>query len=86
MVSKREKKKAIAEGVKALRSKAGWDPTTFKNATPQQALRELDQSKRSESVYEESDERTCPECSQKREATRDPTALCDAHFSEILGF
>jgi hypothetical protein len=86
MVSNREKKRSIKQGVEKLRSKAGWDPTSFKSKSSQEQLCELNQEQRTESIYDEESESKCSDCTRCRQETGDPTALCETHLTEAMGF
>ena len=83
-MSNREKKKALADGVSKLRNKPGWDPQALQKQSPQEALRDLGQSKRTEAAY--SDENACKACLAAREKSSDDTALCEDHFAKLMGF
>ena len=83
-MSNRQKKKALADGVSKLRSKPGWDPTALQKQSPEQALRELGQSERTEQAYR--DENTCDACTAARLKSSDDTALCEDHFAKLMGF
>lgn len=83
-MSNREKKKTIAAGLAKLRSKPGWDPTALQKDDPEDALRDLGQSERTEKAY--SAENTCDACNVAKEKSSDDTALCEAHFAQLMGF
>ena len=83
-MSNRQKKKALADGVSKLRSKPGWDPKALQKQSPEDALRDLGQSERTEAAY--SGENTCKACVTARVKSSDDTALCEAHFAELMGF
>ncbi len=82
IVSKREKKRITQEGVDKLRAKPGWDPTSFRSERPEDTLQSLNQNKRTESAYETE----CDLCRELRKQNDDPTALCEVHLKEVLGF
>ena len=83
-MSNREKKKALAAGVSKLRSKPGWDPKALQKQSPEEALRDLGQSERTQEVY--SEESTCEACVAARVKSSDDTALCEDHFAKLMGF
>lgn len=82
--SNRQKRKRVAAGVRALKSRPGWDPANHVSETPQDALARLDQESRSERVYGEGD--ACDACAEARGASGDDSALCDAHLAAAMGF
>jgi len=82
MKSNREKKREIKEGVDRLKSKPGWDPGEFSSQSPGDSLRDVDQAMRTEQTYEKS----CDACKNQQIKQNDPTALCEKHLQEILGF
>ena len=84
MTSQRHKKKSIADGVAKLRKKPGWDPQAPTRPSVDEQLDNLGQSKRTEKTYTEG--KVCVDCSAAREKSSDDTALCPAHFSELMGF
>ena len=84
MTSNRQKKKATAEGVSKLRNKPGWDPSSPERESVEQQLEKLGQSERTEQAYGEGE--TCPKCVEARQNTNDDTALCPAHYAELMGF
>ena len=81
--SNRSKDKLIREGVKALRRKAGWDPSAIQKKSPAEQLRDLEQSEQTRDSYRQADE--CGECQRARATSGDDTALCAKHFSEAMG-
>ena len=83
-MSNREKKKTIAAGLAKLRSKPGWDPKALQKDNPEDALRDLGQSERTEKAY--SGENTCDACKVAKEKSSDDTALCEDHFAQLMGF
>ena len=83
-MSNREKKKAIAAGVSKLRNKPGWDPEAIQKQSPEETLRDLGQSERTEQAYR--DENTCDACVAAQEKSSDDTALCKDHFAKLMGF
>ena len=83
-MSNREKKKTIAAGVSKLRNKPGWDPAALQKQSPEETLRDLGQSERTEQAY--SGEKTCDACLAARAKSRDDTALCEDHFAKLMGF
>jgi hypothetical protein len=82
IVSKREKKRSTREGADRLRAKPGWDPTTFRSERPEDALQNLNQDTRTQSAYGTE----CDLCRDLRRQNDDPTALCEVHLKEVLGF
>lgn len=82
IVSKREKKRITKDGAARLRARPGWDPTTFRSEGPKDALQNLNQGERTQSAYETE----CDLCLELRRQNDDPTALCEAHLKEVLGF
>jgi len=84
VTSHRQKKKATADGVSKLRNKPGWDPSSPERESVEQQLEKLGQSERTEQAY--SKEKTCSKCIEARQNTNDDTALCPAHYSELIGF
>ena len=83
-MSNREKKKAIAAGVSKLRNKPGWDPAALQKQSPEETLRDLGQSERTEQAY--SEENACEACVAARQKSSDDTALCEDHFAKLMGF
>ena len=83
-MSNRDKKKTIAAGLSKLRSKPGWDPKAFQKGSPEEALRDLGQSERTQKAY--SDENSCEACRTAKEKSSDDTALCEDHFAKLMGF
>lgn len=82
-MSNRARDKAIREGVKALRRKAGWDPRALQKASPADQLRELEQSESTRGSYRKA--AACEACQAARQKTGDDTALCPEHFAEAMG-
>lgn len=79
----RSRDRMIREGVRKLRSKPGWDPSSVVKKSPAQQLRELEQSERTEASYEKAS--VCQACQDAQEKTGDGTALCSEHFAEAMG-
>ena len=84
VMSKRQRKKRVSEGVERLRAKPGWDPRKRVKTTAEASLRRLDQEARSEKVFAEAD--ACPECQEQRDQLGDPSALCADHLASAMGF
>ena len=90
MKSKRNKKREIQQGVAKLRAKAGWNPLQNQESQEEirqrlhQDLEELGQSERNSQAYTTNN--VCPKCRAVRQDSQDPTALCDAHLKQVLGF
>ena len=82
-MSRRSRDKAIREGVKALRRKAGWDPSALKKKSPLEQLRDLEQSENTADSYRNA--AVCAACEAERQTTGDDTALCPKHLSEAMG-
>lgn len=82
-MSNRSRDKQIRSGVKALRRKAGWDPSTLEKKTPGEQLRDLEQSEITRESYRDAAE--CEACLTERQRTADDTALCPKHFSDAMG-
>lgn len=83
-VSKRHKKRIVEAGLRALKNKPGWDIEAFRSASPQDALRELEQTFRGNRALSASTQ--CDACSEARAETGDPTALCQTHLAAAMGF
>ena len=86
MTSNREKKRSIKLGVEELRSKTGWDPTSFTAKSSEEQLRDLNQEKRTSTIYDDETDSKCSECLKCRQESGDPTALCETHLTEAMGF
>ncbi len=82
-MSNRSRDKLIREGVKALRRKAGWDPSALERKSPQEQLRDLEQSEITRDSYRSA--AGCEACRAERQQTGDETALCPKHFEEAMG-
>ena len=82
-MSNRARDKAIREGVKALRRKAGWDPRALEKKDPHDQLRELEQAENTNASYRRA--AACEACQATRLKTGDDTALCPDHFAEAMG-
>ena len=82
-MSNRARDKLIRAGAKALRRKAGWDPSTLTQKSPAEQLRELEQSEMTKGSYEKA--AVCKDCLSAQQITGDDTALCPKHFSEAMG-
>lgn len=72
----------VQRAARLLRSRQGWDPTKRASEAPADALRRLDQEARNEDIYATE----CEACRQARDEASDPTALCEAHLAEAMGF
>ena len=75
---------ALAHEVRLLKQRQGWDPERMTRETPLERLQQLDQELRDQEVYAATD--ACPACADARAASRDDTALCQAHLAEAMGF
>jgi hypothetical protein len=82
-MSQRERNKQIRQGVRALRRKPGWDPSTLQTKSPSEQLRELEQAEKTEESYRKA--AGCEACQEEQQRTGDDTALCAEHFSEAMG-
>ena len=83
-VSKRQQKKLARDGAHALRSKAGWDPASFRGRSAQEALRDLDRQRDTEAAFAASD--GCEGCVLAQEESGDSSALCPTHLASAMGF
>ena len=81
--SNREKKRGIQAGVRALKQKPGWDPSTHQRTSPEEHLRDMSTSMKTNRAYTEAD--TCAECEDARKQDGDTTALCSTHLAEAMG-
>ncbi len=82
MPSERQKKRAIAEGVRALRDRPGWDPRRFQaESRTERVKRSLEDARVSEAL---SDADQCPACKELRDQG-DAGALCQEHLREAMG-
>ncbi len=79
MTSRREKDRTIAEGLRRLKAKPGWDPSVRNREQP---LRDLLQTERTGDTYVAAE--ACADC-QKARATGDATALCPIHLAAAMG-
>ena len=82
--SNRRKKKIVQEGLRALKNKPGWDVEAFASRNVHDDLRDFDQQLRGNQVYDQSG--LCEHCAKIRTDSSDPTALCDHHLAEAMGF
>ena len=82
MPSERQKKRVIADGVRALKLKPGWDPAGFQSIGRSDQLRQGIEASRVTQALSDAD--TCAECLRAREQG-DPTALCGAHLRKAMG-
>jgi|GEM_PF-811601 len=83
-VSKRQKKKIVEAGLRELKNKPGWDIEAFRSASPEDALRELEQTFRGNRAFSQSAE--CEDCLKIRTQSGDDTALCETHLAAAMGF
>ncbi len=82
--SRRHQKRVVAEGLRQLKAKPGWDPSARPRSTPQDALRELGQADRTEGAYGAAE--GCEACRTLRNEEGDEGALCAEHLAEAMGF
>ncbi|MEM1022165.1 MAG: hypothetical protein AAGD10_10980 [Myxococcota bacterium] len=82
-MSRRSRDRAIREGLRKLKAKPGWDPSSTTSASPEDQLRTLAQSERTDASYQKAD--ACQACQAERRSTGDDTALCAQHFAEAMG-
>ena len=82
-VSNRERKRVVKAGVRALKSKPGWDPARFAPEDTAERLDAAQQVTRSERIYDRAV--ACDACAREREDTGDTTALCDEHLAAAMG-
>lgn len=75
---------ALRAELRRLRQKPGWDPAKHVTEAPLEQLMRLEQEARDALVYDAAT--TCAACTTARTTTADPTALCDAHLAEAMGF
>lgn len=83
-MSRRQQKKIVEEGVRELRNKPGWDPSSFVSTSAKEKLLVLDQQSAGERAYSEG--AACADCQAAREQRKDDTALCERHLAEAMGF
>ena len=83
-MSNRQRKKNVAQGVRRLKAKPGWDPASRVRESPEGAMARLDQESRSGKVYAEGE--ACQACVAARAEDGDESALCDAHLAAAMGF
>ena len=82
--SNKQKKKYIQSEVSRLRKNPEWNPHNRSKSDPMEQLRTLDQESQNQRTYTETTD--CKECLEIRKKTDDPSALCDTHISQALGF
>ncbi len=82
--SNRSKRKRVADGVRKLRAKPGWDPAKHVTESPEDALMRLDQESRSGAVYSQGE--VCEACAEARTDAADESALCPTHLAAAMGF
>jgi len=82
--SNSDKKRLVRDGVKALRSKPGWDPSSRVKSDVGEELNRVSELARADKLDASADE--CPACVAARAELGDETAYCDTHMREILGF
>ncbi|MCK6510350.1 hypothetical protein L6R29_10325 [Myxococcota bacterium] len=76
--------KHLGSDVQRLKQKAGWDPAKHVRADAHEQLRGLDQEIKNQKVYAQAD--SCPACLLAQQESNDPSALCDTHLQQALGF
>ena len=82
-MSRREKKRIISKGVRALRAQPGWDPTSHRSSDPEEKLQSLAASGAQNRAY--ADASDCSMCQAEQQRMKDDTALCEVHLLEALG-
>lgn len=82
-MSKREDKRLVAEGVRALKQKAGWDPAKWAQSSGSDRLEEAQSEVRSAKAYESAEQ--CTDCESARADLEDETALCEHHLTAAMG-
>ncbi|HQP33776.1 MAG TPA: hypothetical protein PLI95_01290 [Polyangiaceae bacterium] len=82
-MSRRQQKKVIAQGVRALRATPSWDPARHRPESTTERLRdEIERSRIGDALESAS---ACEACGKRREETGDPGALCPDHLRTALG-
>jgi hypothetical protein len=79
--SERQKKRIISQGLRELKSKAGWDPSNFRSSSASSRLRDNIERQRTLDCLQQSDQ--CPACLALR-ASGDTEALCETHLREAM--
>ncbi len=74
----------VRQKARALRSRAGWDPSKRVSESLQEALARLDQEARDAHAYAQA--QACQACAATRAKSGDDTALCEVHLAEAMGF
>lgn len=77
-------KKDIRTEAARLRRRPGWNPHQRVTTDPMEQLRALDQERQNERTYDDSTD--CQLCQEQRQETDDPSALCEEHLQQALGF
>lgn len=90
MTSGRQKKRIVKQGLRVLRNKPGWDPTSSANPSKgavalDDALRDLARDEQLAETFA-TDAATCAACEALRASCKDETALCEEHLAVALGF
>jgi len=82
-VSRRQQKKGIAQGVRALRANPAWDPARHRPESTTERLRaEIERSRIGSAL---DDAAACDACGRLRAETGDSCALCPDHLRIALG-
>lgn len=83
-MQKKPSKKSLQAEVQRLRQSPGWDPSKHVRPDAMEQLRGLEQEQKNQKTYEKAD--VCEDCIKAREEAKDPSALCDLHLQQALGF
>lgn len=83
-MSSKPSKSSIKAQAARLRNKPGWNPHERSGPDLMGRLQELDQELKNEQTYEDTD--SCEACQMARTESDDPSALCDTHLQQALGF
>ncbi|TNE47319.1 MAG: hypothetical protein EP343_20375 [Deltaproteobacteria bacterium] len=81
---KKPSQSSIKKQAAKLRNRPGWDPQQRGSDDIQSKLQSLDQELQNERTYEES--ASCEACQRAQDEAQDPSALCEHHLQQALGF
>ncbi len=81
---KKPPKSSLPSEVQRLKQKAGWDPAKHVRPDAIEQLRGLDQEIKNQKTYTQAAD--CEDCKQAQKESDDPSALCDTHLQQALGF
>jgi hypothetical protein len=82
--SHRAKKRMVQDGIERLKSIPGWDPAKFVSTSTLVRLKEVQHEYQTRNTFEAAQH--CQQCHQLRQASGDPTALCEEHFAQAMSF